>query len=539
MVKIQGAKEFATLTVNPTTPVEGEVWYNSTDKALKLYNGTSIVSVGGNITFSIQDSRAFIEKMKVDGDWAYTGYQLDSFTVAAGSQATVDTGIVTADYDATNDKYVCHWYNFLDETPTAFTGYALSSFTRTVYDMENDRWVIFRSTGNSTAPPWQVFYSIWNADMTTELKAEVEITGPFTISNYTTNPVWTACARGDYIGIIMKETFGSTGRARGMFLIWNSNTDTLVQSQTTFSNVGSSTSAGQLGTAYGVFDIRYYLHLVHTAGSFRERAVWNTIGAAYIFGPATTNLLDEGCVNYYNEGSDRVLMVQSTSNWHYNASTGSYTGAIEAGGVAMIDDNEYIWLQSGNIRTIGNALIGTSALGTGGYINNYFQQGSRVWGSDGVSYAAIDVGDYTTILTVSPVGHGLTSGADMSRYYSVPVTATTLWALNADLYKNTQPLGYEDSVVPAINAFIPGTAFFGLFFDLYGVATPTNTTVDWDLSVDNGSTYAYTGLASGFYQDIAGVTVTGGIKPLVNLKSTDPDVTPEFNGWGMKAWFNE
>ena len=42
-MKVNGTLKFKNLASDPSTPVEGQIYYNSTDKKIKFYDGTSWV----------------------------------------------------------------------------------------------------------------------------------------------------------------------------------------------------------------------------------------------------------------------------------------------------------------------------------------------------------------------------------------------------------------------------------------------------------------------------------------------------------------
>lgn len=82
------------LSIDPVSPSESRIWFNSTDKAIKFYDGSAVqqVAVGGNLN----------DYVKHDGTVAMTGVltlssadQTGQADTAATSKGYVDTGLAT------------------------------------------------------------------------------------------------------------------------------------------------------------------------------------------------------------------------------------------------------------------------------------------------------------------------------------------------------------------------------------------------------------------------------------------------------------
>lgn len=96
----------------PSSPVEGQVYYNTSDKKLYYYDGTSWVKATGITKLSELS-------IDTDKDWGGYGiYNLGYLDVASGGHVKAANGYMEADRDAGSDAVVAKTYSPADSTNT-------------------------------------------------------------------------------------------------------------------------------------------------------------------------------------------------------------------------------------------------------------------------------------------------------------------------------------------------------------------------------------------------------------------------------------
>jgi len=189
----KGDIELAQHASDPSSPSEGQIWYNSTDKGLKLYDGTSAKSIGGvDYSYDIntlnqENAEQAVQIIELQASTGVTPLDFDSmvsdtFYDSNGLLNTVNTGNTTAIY--TVDKYeaaslgttipgpqntgvstgngvVGSWVNYLGSEAyfriTAVRGRSLSATNYTVrfYDQANPTVLLYSKVSSLPSGDWE------------------------------------------------------------------------------------------------------------------------------------------------------------------------------------------------------------------------------------------------------------------------------------------------------------------------------------------------------------------------------------------------
>ena len=89
-VNNSGVVQLAVLASDPGTPVEGQMYYNSTDKVIKIYDGTAFVDAGSREILGASSSQLFDTTSYSDGGTISATYWTATATVNSGTVSTVE-----------------------------------------------------------------------------------------------------------------------------------------------------------------------------------------------------------------------------------------------------------------------------------------------------------------------------------------------------------------------------------------------------------------------------------------------------------------
>ena len=354
----------------PTNPVTGELWYDTTNQQVKVYTGSSFIVVGPAYSSS-QGTTGAIPETILDNTatphYVTTLYS-NSIRVAIFSS---DADFTAAAPVSTLFPTVFKGVTFSNATGTNMAGNLVSSANLVVTTGGTTR-AVFTTTGANISGYGNVTGNITGGNILTGglISATGNITGANFIGNVISPAGSNVSTTGNVTGgnILTGGIISATGNITGNFI--NGNGYFLTGIITSVANINNGTSNVNIASANA--NITVSVNSTPNVVVFTSAGA-NVAGYANVTGNVSANY-------YYGNGStlsgisaaaSAAQIENGTSNIKFTGSGGSATVGIGGTANVVIIDSTTVYANVANVQSIAKG--GTNAVGNIGSPTGYFQ----------------------------------------------------------------------------------------------------------------------------------------------------------------------
>jgi len=351
----------------PTNPVQGELWYDTTNQQVKVYTGTSFIVVGPAYSSS-QGTTGAIPETILDNTatphYVTTLYS-NSVRVAIFSS---DANFTAAAPVSTLFPTVFKGVTFSNSTGTNMAGNLVSSANIVVTSGGNTT-AVFTTTGANITGYTTVSGNVTGGNILTagQISATGNVTGANFIGNVIPPAGGAVSTTGNITGgnILTSGLISATGNVTGNY--FNGNGYFLTGIITSVANINNGTSNVNIASANA--------NIIVSVNGTSNVAGFTTTGQ-YVNGNITSNSFVFGNA-FYMTGINAAVSVSQIQNGTSNVKIGASDGniTIGVGGTAnvVVIDTTTLYANVANVQSIAKG--GTNAVGNIGSVTGYFQTG--------------------------------------------------------------------------------------------------------------------------------------------------------------------